>query len=94
MLILARHRSAGFCPVATSCVAPKPPKGMAGLCPSNEGDRRSVDKLETMLVVVAFYYFVCSLVALRHFSRRAVILTVLVVIAVNSLGGWVWQWHR
>jgi hypothetical protein len=52
----------------------------------------SVDTLATMLVIVALYYFVCSLVPLKYFSRRAVVLAVLVVIAVNSLGGYVW--HR
>jgi hypothetical protein len=52
----------------------------------------AVDTLTTMLVVVAVYYFVCSLVALRYLSRRAVVLVVLVVIVVNSLGACVW--HR
>jgi len=52
----------------------------------------SVDKLATMLVAVAVYYFICSLVALKHRSRRAVLVVVLVVIAVNSLGSW--AWHR
>jgi hypothetical protein len=52
----------------------------------------SIDRLATMLVVVALYYFVCSLVALKYYSRRALVLAVLVVVAVNSLGGYVW--HR
>lgn len=52
----------------------------------------SVDTLPTMLVVVALYYFVCSIVVLKYFCRRAVVLAVLILIAVNSLGAWVW--HR
>ncbi len=52
----------------------------------------SVDTLWTMAVVVAAYYFVASLAVLKHFSRRAVVLAVLVVITVNTLGAIVW--HR
>jgi hypothetical protein len=52
----------------------------------------NADTLATMLAIVALYYFVCSLVVLRHSSRRAVVLAVLVVLAVNTLGASVW--HR
>jgi len=52
----------------------------------------SVDTLTTMVVVVAAYYFLCSLVALKWFSRRTVVLVVLIVIAVNTLGAY--TWHR
>jgi len=52
----------------------------------------SVDRLPTMVLVVAAYYFVSSLVALKYFSRRTVVLVLLVVIAVNTLGAF--AWHR
>ncbi len=56
----------------------------------------SVDTLSTMVVVVAAYYFIASLVALKHFSRRAVVIVVLLVIALNTVGAFVWhhQAHR
>jgi len=52
----------------------------------------SVDTLPTMVVVVAAYYFVSSLVALKYPSRRTVVLVVSIVIAVNTLGAY--AWHR
>jgi hypothetical protein len=52
----------------------------------------SVDTLPTMVAVVAAYYFVASLVALKYSSRRAVVLVVSIVIAVNTLGAF--AWHR
>ncbi len=52
----------------------------------------SIDTLATMVVVVAAYYFVSSLVALKYSSRRAVVLVVSIVIAVNTLGAY--AWHR
>lgn len=52
----------------------------------------SVDTLSTMAIVVAVYYFVASLVALKHSSRWAVVLVVLSVIALNTLG--LLAWHR
>jgi hypothetical protein len=52
----------------------------------------SVDTLQTMAVIVAGYYFVASLVALKYSSRRAVVLVVLIVIALNTLGAF--AWHR
>jgi hypothetical protein len=52
----------------------------------------SVDTLATMVVVVAVYYFVSSLVALKYSSRRIVVLVVSIVIAVNTLGAY--AWHR
>ncbi len=52
----------------------------------------SVDTLATMVLVVAAYYFVSSLVALKYFSRRAVLLVVSIVIAVNTLGACAWHW--
>ena len=45
-----------------------------------------------MVVVVAAYYFVCSLVALKYSSRRTIVLVVSIVIAVNTLGAY--AWHR
>ena len=56
----------------------------------------SIDTLATMVVVVAAYYFVASLVALRYSSRRAVLLVVSIVMAVNTLGAYAWhrQAHR
>ena len=56
----------------------------------------SIDTLATMVVVVATYYFVASLVALKYSSRRAVVLVVSIVIAVNTLGAYAWhrQAHR
>jgi hypothetical protein len=42
VLIPARPRSAGLRPVTTSWVAPKPLKGMAVLCPSNNRLQRTV----------------------------------------------------
>ncbi len=51
----------------------------------------SVDTLPTMVVVVAAYYFVSSLVALKCPSRRTVVLVVLIVIAVNTLGAYAWR---
>ena len=53
----------------------------------------SVDTLSTMMVVVAAYYFVASLLSLKYSSRWAVILVVLVVIAINTLGAIAW-YHR
>jgi hypothetical protein len=52
----------------------------------------SVDTLSTMVVLVAVYYFVASLVALKYSSRRAVVFVVLIVIALNTLGAF--AWHR
>jgi hypothetical protein len=52
----------------------------------------SVDTLATMVVVVAAYYFVSSLVALKYSSRLTVVLVVSIVIAVNTLGAY--AWHR
>ncbi len=52
----------------------------------------SVDTLTTMVVVVAAYYFVSSLVALRYRSRRTVVLVLSIVIALNTLGAY--AWHR
>lgn len=52
----------------------------------------SVDKLATMMVIVAAYYFVSSLVALKYFSWRTLILVLSIVIVVNTLG--VYAWHR
>jgi len=52
----------------------------------------SVDTLPTMVEVVAAYYFISSLVALRCHSRRTVILVALIVLAVNTLGAY--AWHR
>ncbi len=51
----------------------------------------SVDTLPIMVVVVAAYYFVASLVALRCSSWRTVVLVVAIVIGVNTLG--VYAWH-
>jgi hypothetical protein len=51
----------------------------------------SVDTLPTMVVAVAAYYFVASLVALRCSSWRTVVLVVAIVIGVNTLG--VYAWH-
>jgi hypothetical protein len=51
----------------------------------------SVDTLTSMVVVVAAYYFVCSLVALKYSSRRTVVLVVSIVIAVNTLGAYAWH---
>lgn len=53
----------------------------------------SFDTLPTMVVVVAAFYFVASLVALKHSSRRVAILVVLIVIALNTLGLIVWHRH-
>jgi hypothetical protein len=52
----------------------------------------SVDTLATMVVIVAAYYFVSWLVALKCSSRRTVVLVVAIVIAMNTLGAYVW--HR
>jgi hypothetical protein len=52
----------------------------------------SVDTLETMVVVVAVYYFISALVALKCSSRRAIVLVVSIVIAVNTFGAY--AWHR
>ena len=52
----------------------------------------SVDTLPTMVVVVAAYYFAASLVALRYFSRRTLILVISIVVFLNSLGLYVF--HR
>lgn len=52
----------------------------------------SVDTLSTMVVVLAAYYFSASLLALKHGTRRAVLLVVLIVIALNTLGAL--AWHR
>lgn len=49
---------------------------------------RSLDRLSTLVIVVTVYYFVSSLVALKYFSRRTVILVVSIVIALNSLGAY------
>jgi hypothetical protein len=53
-----------------------------------------VDRLPTMVVVVAAYYFVSSLVAFKCSSRRAMVLVVAIVIAVNTLGAYAWQLCR
>jgi hypothetical protein len=52
----------------------------------------SVDTLRNMVIGVAAYYFVASLIALKYSSRRAVVYVVLIVIALNTLGAFVW--HR
>jgi sterol desaturase/sphingolipid hydroxylase (fatty acid hydroxylase superfamily) len=52
----------------------------------------SVDTLETMLVAVAFYYFIAALLALRCRSRRVLVVVLLVVLVVDTLG--VYAWHR
>ena len=52
----------------------------------------SVDTLATMVVIVAAYYFVASLLALKYSSRRTVALVVSIVIGVNTLGAY--AWHR
>jgi len=52
----------------------------------------SVDTLPTMVVVVAAYYFISSLVALKYSSRRTLVLVVSIVIAVNTLAAY--AWHR
>jgi hypothetical protein len=53
---------------------------------------RSADILATLVVVIAAYYFVSSLVALKYFSRRTLVLVVLVVISLNTLGAY--AFHR
>jgi hypothetical protein len=50
-----------------------------------------VDILTTLVVVVAAYYFAASLVALKYFSLRTLILVVLIVIFLNSLGLYVFH---
>jgi hypothetical protein len=52
----------------------------------------SVDTLRNMVIGVAAYYFVASLIAFKYSSRRAVVYVVLIVIALNTLGAFVW--HR
>lgn len=52
----------------------------------------SIDTLRTMVVLIAVYYFVASLVALKYASRRVAAFVVLIVIALNTLG--VFVWHR
>ena len=51
----------------------------------------SVDTLTTMVVIVAAYYFVASLVALKCSSQRGVVLVVSIVVAVNTLGALAWH---
>jgi hypothetical protein len=51
----------------------------------------SVDTLPTMVVVVAVYYFVASLAALKSRSRRDVLVVVALVVAVNTFG--LLTWH-
>lgn len=51
----------------------------------------SADTLPIMVAVVATYYFVCSLAVLTYRSRRTAILVVAIVLAVNTLGAFVWR---
>jgi len=53
---------------------------------------KSADILATFVIVIAVYYFVSSLVALKYFSRRTLILVVSIVIVINSLG--LYLFHR
>ena len=53
---------------------------------------RSADILATLVIVIAAYYFVSSLVALKYFSRRTLVLVVSIVIALNTLGAY--AFHR
>ena len=52
----------------------------------------SIDTLLVMVAAVAFYYFAASLIALKASSRRALVLVVASVIALNTLAEVVW--HR
>jgi hypothetical protein len=52
----------------------------------------SVDTLPTMVVVVAVYYFVASLTALKSPSRRGVLVVVAIVVAMNTFG--LLAWHE
>ena len=51
----------------------------------------SVDRLPTMVIVVAAYYFAASLVALKHRTRRVALLVLAIVLALNCLGLSVWH---
>jgi hypothetical protein len=53
---------------------------------------KSADVLATSVIVIAVYYFLSSLIALKYFSRRTLILVASIVIVVNSLGAY--QFHR
>jgi hypothetical protein len=53
---------------------------------------KSADVLATLVIVIAVYYFVSSLVALKYFSRRTLIPVVSIVILLNSLGSYLF--HR
>jgi len=53
---------------------------------------KSVDILATFVFVNAVYYFVSSLVVLKYFSRRTLIIVVSIVIVLNSLGAYLF--HR
>ena len=53
---------------------------------------KSADILATLVIVIAVYYFVSSLVAPKYFSRRTLILVVSIVIVLNSLGAYLF--HR
>ena len=53
---------------------------------------KSADVLATFVIVIAVYYFVSSLIALKYFSRRTLILVVSIIIVINSLG--LYLFHR
>jgi hypothetical protein len=52
----------------------------------------SLDTLWTMVAVVAAYYLAASLLVLEYHSRRVSVLVLLIVIALNTVGAFVW--HR
>jgi len=52
---------------------------------------KSADILATFVIVIAVYYFVSSLVAIKYFSWRTLILIVSVVIVLNSLGSYLFH---
>ena len=51
----------------------------------------SVDRLPTMVIAVAAYYFAASLVVLKHRTRRVALLVVAIVLALNCLGLFAWR---
>ena len=52
----------------------------------------SLDTLWTMVAVVAAYYLAASLIVLKNHALRASALVLLIVIALNTIGAFVW--HR
>ena len=52
---------------------------------------KSADTLVTLVIIIFIYYFVSSLVVLKGFSRRTLILVVSIVIVLNSLGAYLFH---